>query len=101
MSSAQGDGALPAPDRTASAIRAMAAIIARLTIFIGLGIMSPSFTPAQRRHRAKVQCHGALAGLGQSLYLRRMAHVFDLGDRARLRERFYGASHSVLARLNG
>jgi hypothetical protein len=28
-----------------------------------------------------------------------MALVFNLGDRARLRERFYGATHSVLARL--
>jgi hypothetical protein len=24
---------------------------------------------------------------------------FDIGDRARLRERFFGAAHSVLARL--
>jgi len=28
-----------------------------------------------------------------------MEMVFDLDDRARLRERFYGASHTVLARL--
>ncbi len=30
-----------------------------------------------------------------------MTQVFDLGDRARLRERFFGAEHSVLARLDG
>lgn len=30
---------------------------------------------------------------------RSMAKVFNLGDRARLRERFYGATHTVLARL--
>jgi len=28
-----------------------------------------------------------------------MTRVLDLGDRARLRERFYGATFSVLARL--
>jgi hypothetical protein len=29
----------------------------------------------------------------------RMEMVFDLDDRARLRERFFGATHTVLARL--
>ncbi|MEM9870453.1 MAG: isopropylmalate isomerase [Pseudomonadota bacterium] len=28
-----------------------------------------------------------------------MTHCFDMDDRARLRERFYGATHTVLARL--
>ncbi|MEL6565076.1 MAG: isopropylmalate isomerase [Pseudomonadota bacterium] len=28
-----------------------------------------------------------------------MTHRFDMDDRARLRERFYGATHTVLARL--
>ncbi|WP_201769863.1 isopropylmalate isomerase [Actibacterium mucosum] len=28
-----------------------------------------------------------------------MTRIFDIGDRARLRERFYGATHTVLARL--
>jgi len=28
-----------------------------------------------------------------------MIPVFDLDDRARLRERFFGATHTVLARL--
>ncbi len=29
----------------------------------------------------------------------RMTYVFDQTDRARLRERFFGATHTVLARL--
>jgi hypothetical protein len=28
-----------------------------------------------------------------------MTRLFDMDDRARLRERFFGATHSVLARL--
>jgi len=28
-----------------------------------------------------------------------MKHFFEMDDRARLRERFYGAIHTVLARL--
>ncbi|MGR3494624.1 hypothetical protein [Citreimonas sp.] len=40
-----------------------------------------------------------LAGGGQSLYPRVMVSFFDRSDRARLRERFHGAMHSVLARL--
>ncbi|QUJ76390.1 isopropylmalate isomerase [Sulfitobacter albidus] len=30
-----------------------------------------------------------------------MTHVFDQTDRARLPDRFFGATHSVLARLVG
>ncbi|MEC3860739.1 isopropylmalate isomerase [Mesobacterium sp. TK19101] len=41
----------------------------------------------------------ALARIRRRLYLGAMEMVFDLDDRARLRERFYGASHTVLARL--
>lgn len=83
----------------------MAMIIARLTRFIVVGIVQsfiacPTCAEA-KGSRAKGHRHGALAGLGQSLYLPHMAHVFDHGDRARLRERFYGATHSVLARLDG
>jgi|GEM_PF-3442291 len=38
---------------------------------------------------------------GQSMmYDNRMEMVFDLDDRARLRERFFGVTHTVLARLN-
>jgi hypothetical protein len=40
-----------------------------------------------------------LATLGRGLYLKDMTFVFDMDDRARLSERFYGASFSVLARL--
>lgn len=32
-------------------------------------------------------------------YAGRMTRLIDIMDRIRLRERFYGASHSVLARL--
>ncbi|MCT4607795.1 MAG: isopropylmalate isomerase [Pelagimonas sp.] len=28
-----------------------------------------------------------------------MSRILNMGDRARLRERFYGAAHTVLARL--
>jgi len=35
------------------------------------------------------------------MYTRFMKMVFDLDDRARLRERFFGVTHTVLARLNG
>jgi hypothetical protein len=30
-----------------------------------------------------------------------MKRLFDMDDRARLRERFFGATHSVLANLSG
>lgn len=32
-------------------------------------------------------------------YIAAMIRIFDMDDRARLRERFYGESRSVLARL--
>ncbi|WP_189799499.1 hypothetical protein [Tateyamaria sp. syn59] len=35
----------------------------------------------------------------ESRYLADMTRLFDMDDRARLRERFYGATHTVLARL--
>ncbi|MGC3939991.1 isopropylmalate isomerase [Roseobacter sp. EG26] len=34
-----------------------------------------------------------------ALYLHAMNRVFDMDDRARLRERFFGATRAVLARL--
>ena len=34
----------------------------------------------------------------RALYLIAMTRVIDLDDRARLRERFFGATHTVLAR---
>ncbi|MEM8653517.1 MAG: isopropylmalate isomerase [Pseudomonadota bacterium] len=34
----------------------------------------------------------------ESRYLARMTRLFDMDDRARLRERFFGATHTVLAR---
>ncbi|MEP1201274.1 hypothetical protein [Tateyamaria sp.] len=37
--------------------------------------------------------------LGESRYSVRMTRLFDMDDRARLRERFFGATHTVLARL--
>jgi hypothetical protein len=40
-----------------------------------------------------------LAAAGDALYLEAMTPVFNQTDRARLRERFYGATHTVLARL--
>ncbi|MCT4557744.1 MAG: isopropylmalate isomerase [Pelagimonas sp.] len=40
-----------------------------------------------------------LARLGYNLYLLPMAKFINVGDRARLRERFYGVTHTVLARL--
>ena len=33
------------------------------------------------------------------VYPLRMTRIFDINDRIRLRERFFGASHTVLARL--
>ncbi|WP_211222260.1 isopropylmalate isomerase [Sediminimonas qiaohouensis] len=33
------------------------------------------------------------------MYLAGMTRIFDIDDRARLRERFFGASLTVLARL--
>ena len=35
----------------------------------------------------------------ESRYLAGMTRLFDMDDRARLRERFFGATHTVLARL--
>ncbi|GGX58151.1 hypothetical protein GCM10007385_28430 [Tateyamaria omphalii] len=35
----------------------------------------------------------------ESRYLANMTRLFDMDDRARLRERFFGATHTVLARL--
>ncbi|WP_241462567.1 hypothetical protein [Tateyamaria sp. ANG-S1] len=35
----------------------------------------------------------------ESRYLADMTRLFDMDDRARLRERFFGATHTVLARL--
>ncbi|MEL6450250.1 MAG: isopropylmalate isomerase [Pseudomonadota bacterium] len=35
----------------------------------------------------------------ESRYLACMSRLFDMDDRARLRERFFGATHAVLARL--
>jgi hypothetical protein len=32
-------------------------------------------------------------------YIAAMIRIFDMDDRARLRERFYGESRSILARL--
>ena len=40
-----------------------------------------------------------VARLGGKVYLPLMIIVFDIGDRARLRERFFGATFTVLARL--
>jgi hypothetical protein len=41
----------------------------------------------------------ALAGRAPALYLTGMSRVFDMDDRARLRERFFGATvMAVLAR---
>jgi hypothetical protein len=40
-----------------------------------------------------------LRGAAQSPISRGMITVFDMDDRARLRERFYGESRSILARL--
>jgi len=40
-----------------------------------------------------------LAAQRDALYLEGMKYVFNQTDRARLRERFYGATHTVLARL--
>jgi hypothetical protein len=36
---------------------------------------------------------------GQRRISARMIRLFDIDDRARLRERFFGATHAVLARL--
>jgi hypothetical protein len=41
----------------------------------------------------------AVACEGIRAYYPGMFVYFDIGDRARLRERFFGAAHSVLARL--
>ena len=41
-----------------------------------------------------------LARLTLSRYLPSMARKLNLGDRARLRERFFGAMHTVLASLD-
>ncbi len=40
-----------------------------------------------------------LPRLTESLKRKAMIRFFDMDDRARLRERFYGAIHTVLARL--
>ena len=40
-----------------------------------------------------------LPRLAESLKRKAMIRFFDMDDRARLRERFYGAIHTVLARL--
>ncbi len=40
-----------------------------------------------------------LPRLAERLKRKAMKRVFDMDDRARLRERFYGAIHTVLARL--
>jgi hypothetical protein len=37
--------------------------------------------------------------MGDNLYLPLMAQLINVGDRARLRERFYGMTRTVLARL--
>jgi hypothetical protein len=41
----------------------------------------------------------ALDSGAAALYLQGMTRVFDMDDRARLPWRFFGAQHSVLARL--
>ncbi len=41
----------------------------------------------------------ALACKGRKAYITAMINFMNIGDRARLRERFYGESLSVLARL--
>jgi len=42
--------------------------------------------------------HAALDRQARHLYLNAMTLVFDMDDRARLRERFFGATRTVLAR---
>jgi len=48
----------------------------------------------KKRGRGQALDSGAAA-----LYLQGMTRVFDMDDRARLPWRFFGAQHSVLARL--
>jgi len=58
--------------------------------------------PARRREglRSPALCRlSALAANRVTQYAIAMTRLFDMDDRARLRERFYGATHSVLARL--
>jgi hypothetical protein len=43
--------------------------------------------------KLRLQAHHRL------VYLRGMVRIFDINDRIRLRERFFGASRTVLARL--
>jgi hypothetical protein len=49
--------------------------------------------------KATRQGAGLLDWLAESRYGQSMIIFFDIKDRIRLRERFYGASQSVLARL--
>ncbi|MEP1354061.1 MAG: hypothetical protein ABJX32_04130 [Tateyamaria sp.] len=41
----------------------------------------------------------SLDWMKESRYSVRMTRLFDMDDRARLRERFFGATHTVLASL--
>ena len=43
--------------------------------------------------------HRCLIGAGNPSNSMFMTRLFDMDDRARLRERFFGATHTVLARL--
>ncbi len=45
------------------------------------------------------KAHACLIGGGNPANSGGMRRLFDMDDRARLRERFFGATHTVLARL--
>jgi len=69
----------------------------------GVGALPPS-PPSRRLPRdicgqKKPGADAALDSGAAALYLRDMRRVFDMDDRARLPWRFFGAQHSVLARL--
>jgi hypothetical protein len=49
-------------------------------------------------HCTENKGHAALDRMGRRMYLNDMTLVFDLDDRARLRERFFGATRTVWAR---
>lgn len=55
--------------------------------------------PSCRRPSSPAGSRALLPRLAESLKRRAMKRIFDMDDRARLRERFFGATHTVLARL--
>lgn len=63
----------------------------------GVGSLPKQIFLTRMRGRAR-RAH-PLPRLAQSLKREMMKRVFDMDDRARLRERFFGASHTVIARL--